>query len=170
MYLCTEHIFVHLTFSLAVFHNYFTVGVFFVLVFVVWVFFRKAELSFIFVFWNLPIQTWNKNSRNNLQKNVFVTCINTKASYAPPRTLYILGTMRGPRKHTKVTIFIKSQELEYLVELRCWTVLLKFQPVTPCHSPSLPVSLHHHSHSLSLLTLQAWIFQHAQNTHTSKIL
>lgn len=98
--------------------------------------FRKAELSFIFVFWNIPVQTWNKNSRNNLQKNVFVKCINTKASYAPPRTLYILWTMRGPRKHTKLTIFIKSQELEYLVALRCWTVLLKFQPVTPCHSPS----------------------------------
>lgn len=164
MYLCTEYIFAHLTFSLVVFHNYFTVG------FLGLFFFRKAELSFIFVFWNLPIQTWNKNSRNNLQKNVFVMCINTKASYAPPRILYFLGTTRGPRKHTKLTIFIKSQELEYLVELRCWIVLLKFQPVTPCHSPSLPVSLHHHSRSLSLLTLQAWSFQRAQYTHTSKIL
>lgn len=97
--------------------------------------FRKAELSFIFVFWNIPVQTWNKNSRNNLQKNVFVKCINTKASYAPPRTLYILWTMRGPRKHTKLTIFIKSQELEYRTQ-----VLNCFAEIPTSYTVSLSLS------------------------------
>lgn len=43
--------------------------------------------------------------------------------------------------------------------------LPKFQPFPPCCSPPLPAPLHCHSHSLILLTIQAWSFQHVQNTH-----